>query len=139
VLCASGNGHHLFIFTRDVYPIPEWMVLLRQVCEWIGTPIIVEILLARYPVERKGTRNNIVMQLIGDLIDKFRREAAEQIVREHYRRYEHNIRSSLDEHLRAFGTAWKLMRQKLVDSLLPVERRIFNALVTEHQREGLWA
>jgi hypothetical protein len=28
------------------------------------------------------------------------------------------------------------MRQKLVDSLLPAERRIFNPLVTEHQREG---
>ena len=76
------------------------------------------------------------MELIGDLIHKFGREASELIVKEHYRRYEHNIRSSLDMHVQAFSMAWKLMRQKLVDSLLPAQRRIFNALVTEHQREG---
>src|SRR5438128_3625063 len=27
VLCASGNGYHLFIFTRELYPVGEWIVL----------------------------------------------------------------------------------------------------------------
>src|SRR5262249_44107775 len=52
--------------------------------------------------------------------------------------YEHNIRSALDEHLRSFGRAWELMRQKLIDSLLTAEVPIFNALATEHQREGFF-
>ena len=39
VLCASGNGYHLFIFTRELYAIGEWIVLLRQVCNWLGAPI----------------------------------------------------------------------------------------------------
>jgi hypothetical protein len=104
----------------------------------VSTKPIVEALLARYPVERKGSRNNVLMQLNDDLAHKFGREASERIVREHYRRYEHNIRSSLDEHLRAFATAWKLMCQKFVDSLLPAELRVFNRLATEHQREGFF-
>jgi hypothetical protein len=228
VLCASGNGYHLFIFTRELYPVGEWIVLLKQVCQWIGAPIadgvcelfpneraesqrvgrgirapgtfnpktgtpslieaetikpllktlprtwnagigkvtilaqgktdalslhkstncyflttysvstqpIVEALLARYPIERIGTRNNVLMELIGDLIHKFGREAAERIITEHYRRYEKHIRSSIGEHIHAFGTAWDSMRQKLVGSLLPAEEEIFNALRSEHQREG---
>jgi hypothetical protein len=39
VLCASGNGYHLFIFTRELYPVSQWIVLLKQACEWIGAPI----------------------------------------------------------------------------------------------------
>ena len=84
----------------------------------VSTKPIVENLLARFPIERKGT--------------------SERIVREHYCRYEHNIRSSLNEQIRAFVKAWELMRQKLINSLLPAEERIFNALATEHQREGFF-
>jgi hypothetical protein len=39
ILCASGNGYHLFIFTRELFPIGQWIVLLKQACEWIGVPI----------------------------------------------------------------------------------------------------
>jgi hypothetical protein len=39
VLCASGNGYHLFIFTRELHPVSEWIVLLKQVCDWLGAPI----------------------------------------------------------------------------------------------------
>jgi hypothetical protein len=39
ILCASGNGYHLFIYTRELHPISKWIVLLKQVCEWIGVPI----------------------------------------------------------------------------------------------------
>ena len=101
-----------------------------------STKPIVETLLARYPIERKGTRNNVLMQLIGDLIHKFGREASERIVEEHYRRYQPNIGSSLAEHRRDFATAWEGMRKKILDSFSPAEQQAFNALASEHQREG---
>ena len=228
ILCASGNGYHLFIYTRELHPVGKWIVLLKTVCEWIGAPIadgaceifpneraesqrtgkgirapgtlnpknntfslieaetvtplletlprtwtlgvgkpnralprnkgalslhkstntyfltinagstkpLVESLLARYPIERKGTRNGVLMELVGDLIHKFGREAAERIAEEHYRRNQQNVSSSLDEHLREFATAWDGMRKKLVDSLSSEEQQAFNALGSEHQREG---
>jgi hypothetical protein len=101
-----------------------------------STEPIVEALLARYPVNRKGTRNGVLMHLIGDLIHMFGREAAERIVEEHYRRNQQNVRSSLDEHLREFTTGWDGMRKKIVNSLSPDEQQAFNALSSEHQREG---
>jgi hypothetical protein len=76
------------------------------------------------------------MQLIGDLIHKFGCEAAERIVKEHYRQNQENVGSSLDEHLKEFATAWDGMRKKLVDSLSPEERLKFDMLGSEHQREG---
>jgi hypothetical protein len=228
ILCASGNGYHLFIYTREFYPVAQWIVLLKQVCEWIGAPIadgtceifpneraesqrtgkgirapgtwnpknntfslieaetvtplletlprpwtlgvgkvthalprnntalslhkstntyfltthtgstkpLVEALLACYEIKEKGTRNSVLMQMIGDLAHKFGREAAERIVEEHYRRNQGNVRSSLEEHRREFATAWDGMRKKLVDSLSPEEQQAFNALSSEHQREG---
>jgi hypothetical protein len=228
ILCASGNGYHLFIYSRELCPVGEWIVFLKQVCALIGVPIadgkceifpneraesqrtgkgirapgtwnpknnafslieaetvtplldtlprtwssgvgkvtralprnstplslhkstntyfltihsgstepIVEALLARYPVKQKGTRNGVLMRLIGDLIHMFGREAAERIVEEHYRRNRQNIRSSLGDHLREFATAWDGMRKKLVDSFSPEEQQAFNTLSSDHQREG---
>jgi len=228
ILCASGNGYHLFIYSHQFYPVAQWIVLLKQVCEWIGAPIadgtceifpneraelqrtgkgirapgtwnpksdsfslieaetvtplletlprtwtlgvgkvtralprnnaalslykstniyfltthsgstepLVESLLASYVIKEKGTRNGVLMQLIGDLIHKFGRETAERIVDEHYRRNQGNIRSSLEEHRREFATAWDGLRKKLVNSLSPEECQKFNALGSEHQREG---
>lgn len=230
ILCASGNGYHLFIYTRELYPVGQWIVLLKQVCEWIGAPIrdgvceifpneraesqrtgkgirapgtwnpkndtfslieaetvrplldtlprtsnfsvekviralprndtslslqkrtntyfltthsgstepLVEGLLTRHPVHQKGTRNGVLMQLIGDLVHMFGREAAELIVREHYRRNGENIRSSLDEHLREFATAWDGMSKKLVRGLITTEKQQFDSLNSEHQREGFF-
>ena len=97
---------------------------------------IVESLLARYPIKRKGTRNNVLMQLVGELIHKFGREAAGRIIEEHYRRNQENIGSTLDDHRREFATAWEGMRKKLVDSFSATEQQAFNALASEHQREG---
>ena len=42
----------------------------------------------------------------------------------------------ISEHLREFATAWEGMRKKLVDSLSTEEQQAFNALGSEHQREG---
>ncbi len=97
---------------------------------------IVEAILARYPVERKGARNNVLMQLIGDLVHKFGGEAAELIAREHYARYQQNIGTPLNEHMRMFAKAWELMCKKIVDSLSPTQRSRFDALGSDHQRKG---
>jgi hypothetical protein len=97
---------------------------------------MVEELLACYPVKQKGTRNSILMQLIGNLAHKFGGEAAERIVKEHYERNRENIRSALDDHLREFATAWGGLRAKIVASLSPEERQKYDELGSEHQREG---
>jgi hypothetical protein len=39
ILCPSGNGYHLFIYSRELYPVSQWIPLLKTVCEWIGVPI----------------------------------------------------------------------------------------------------
>jgi hypothetical protein len=101
-----------------------------------STEPLVENLLARYPINQKGMRNGVLMQLVGDLIHMFGREAAERIVEEHYRRNQQNIRSPLDEHLREFATAWDGMRKKLVESFSPEEQQAFHALASEHRCEG---
>ena len=42
----------------------------------------------------------------------------------------------LDEHLRDFATAWKGMREKIKAEFSVEERQKFDALNTEHQRDG---
>src|SRR5439155_16261703 len=36
---SGGGGFHLFIFQRDLQPIGEWILLLKQVCHAIGAEI----------------------------------------------------------------------------------------------------
>lgn len=228
VLCTSGNGYHLFAYARELCPVGEWIVLLKQVCEQIGVRIsdgvceifpneraesqptgkgirapgtwnpksdrfslivaetvasllqtlprtwslgvgkvngasprkttalalhkrtntyflsthsgstepLVERLLARYPVTEKGERNSVLMHLIGDLIHMFGREAAQRIAEEQYRRNQQNIGSSLDEHRREFAAAWDGMCKKIIGSLSAEERQKYDALNSDHQREG---
>jgi len=223
ILCASGNGYHLFIYTRELHPVSRWIVLLKQACEWIGVPVtdgtceifpneraeshrvgkgirapgtlnpktgtvslieaatikplletlprtwsngvgkvtcarlgnsntlslqkstntyslstrpLIEGLLLHYPVQRKGTRNGILMNLIGDLVHKFGREISQRIVKEHYERYQGQIGTPLDEHMRDFTTGWNGLVSKIVESLSPAEANRFDTLRSEHQREG---
>jgi hypothetical protein len=92
--------------------------------------------LLRYPIKQKGTRHNVLVQLVGNLSNKFGREGAQRIVEEHYQLNQQNVRSTLDEHLREFAAAWDGMRKKLATELSPSEREAFDRLKTEHQREG---
>jgi hypothetical protein len=39
VLCTSGDGWHLFVFTVDFHPVAKWSLLLRNVADLIGAPI----------------------------------------------------------------------------------------------------
>jgi hypothetical protein len=228
ILCASGNGYHLFIYTREFYPVRQWILLLKQTCEWIGAPIAagsceifpgehalsqrtgnairapgtwnpktgkpslieaetvtgcflpslprmrsvgvgklprvlprnntevslhrevnnysyyyslttdkeIKNILSRHPIEQTGTRNGVLVKLIGELIYKFGRDAAQRIAEELYRLNQPNIRSTPEEHLSEFATAWESMRREILASLSPEERQKFDELKSEHQREG---
>src|SRR4029077_20724921 len=82
----------------------------------LSTKPEVEKILARYPITQKGTRHNVLVQLVGHLINKFGRDAAQRIIEEHYRRNQENIGSTLDEHLREFAAAWDGMHELVVKS-----------------------
>ena len=229
ILCASGNGYHLFICTLELYPVGEWIVLLKQVCEWIGAPIadgvceifpneraesqrtgkgirapgtwnpksdtfslieaetvrplletlpkpsiscvgkvnrallrnnkalslqrststyslstepLIEDVIRRHPITRKGTRNSVLMKLIGDLAHKFGREKSREIVERHYQTYEANTATPLEEHMRQFEIAWAGEIGKIRDRFAFSEKAIYDQLRTDHQREAFriaWA
>ena len=113
--------------STDNYFLTQWA---------LSTKPEVEKILARYPITQKGTRHNVLVQLVGHLINKFGRETAQRIIEEHYGRNRENIGSTQDEHIREFAAAWEGMRKTLVDRLGPQERQKFEALETDRQREG---
>jgi hypothetical protein len=227
-LCTSGNGFHLFIIARELYPVGQWIVLLKQVCDAIGatitdgacelfpneragshrvgkairgpgtwnpktrtcsmieaetvTPLLetlprkwtrscvgklpraiprnntevslhrevnnfsfyspstekkIKNILARYPITQKGTRNGVMVKLIGELIYKFGREAVQRIAEEFYRLNQQNIQSTLEEHLGEFATAWASMLREVLASFSQKEQEAFARLEkSENQREG---
>ena len=96
--------------------------------------------MARYRIARKGTRHDVLVQLVGHLINKFGRETAQRIVEEHFCRNRENIGSTLDEHLFEFAVALDGMHELVVKSFSPAEQRAFNSLGTgprnKHQREA---
>ncbi len=224
VLCTSGGGgFHLFAFTSERYPVSQWILLLKHVCDWIGaemapgvceifpnekaesqrvgkgirapgtfnpknnsyslieadtakgliellpctwlggvgkattaaarngatvslhkstntyslsTEAIIESLIIRYPINQLGTRNGVLMKIVGELVHKFGRVVSERIVIGHYNRYQSNVRTPLEEHLREFGAAWEGLVEKIVNSITPAEKEKYNSLRSEHQQEG---
>lgn len=144
-----GRCFHLFIITRELRALPRnnAEVSLHKstdnyfLTQWaLSTKPEVEKILARYPITQKRTRHNVLVQLVGHLINKFGREAAQRIVEEHFCRNRENIRSTLDEHLFEFAAAWDGMHDLVVKSFSPAEQRAFNSLGTgprsKHQREA---
>lgn len=224
VLCSSGGGgFHLFIYTREYYPVGDWIVLLKQVCAFIGAPIedgVCEILpneraesqrcgkgirapgtlnpksgtnslieietlrplldslprswkprvgkvncysprkdallslhkrtkyyssstaglieqeMAKFPIERVGTRNGVLTRLVGNLFFKFGREVSQKIIEEHYNRYRANLRTDIEDHLREFGIAWSGFAKKVVESLPRESQSVYEQLTTDARREG---
>jgi hypothetical protein len=50
---SGGGGWHLFLFTENFHPCEEWTLLMRQVADFLGTPIqkgTLEI----FPTESRG-------------------------------------------------------------------------------------
>jgi hypothetical protein len=99
---------------------------------------LIEQVLAKYPITRKGTRNGILVKLIGELFRKFGHALSEQIVKQHYYAHEGNVRTGLSEHLREFRQAWKVFQKKDLLGLSHSERERFDKLQTEPQREAFF-
>ena len=97
---------------------------------------LIQDILAKYPIKAKSTRNGILVKLVGELIHKFGRQLSERIIRQHYDLYKENITTSLKEHMREFTAAWDSFLNKAINSLSESERRIFDELNTEPQREA---
>ena len=103
-----------------------------------STQKLIEEVLAKYPITRKGTRNGILAKLVGELFRKFGYVLSEHIVRQHYCANDGNVRTGLAEHLREFGQAWKSFRKKELARLSHSERERFDKLQTEPQREAFF-
>jgi DNA-binding MarR family transcriptional regulator len=61
---------------------------------------------------------------------------SEQIIRQHYELNDKNVATPLKEHLREFAAAWDLFLNTAIKSLSASERRIFDQLNTDPQREA---
>src|SRR6516162_2173974 len=82
------------------------------------------------------------MKVIGDLVHKFGYHKAREIAERHYRTYEANIRTPLEEHMKEFHRAWLGAVAKIRERFSPSENEIYDQLRTDHQREGfriIWA
>jgi hypothetical protein len=101
-----------------------------------STGKLIEDILAKHPIKAKSTRNGVLMQLIGELFHKFGRQLSKRIVRHHYDLNKENVTTSLKEHMREFTGGWESVLNKSIKSLSQSERRIFDQLNTEPQREG---
>jgi hypothetical protein len=103
-----------------------------------STQRLIEEVLAKYPIVKKGTRNGILTKLVGELFRKFGFALSEQIVRQHYCAHDGNVRTGLAEHLREFQQAWESFRKKELARLSQSERERFDKLQTEPQREAFF-
>jgi hypothetical protein len=101
-----------------------------------STERLIEQTIAKYPIEAKSIRNGILVKLAGELFHKFGRQLSERIVRQHYDLHRENVRTPLKEHMREFTDAWDSFLNKAIKSLSALERRIFDQLNTDPQREG---
>jgi len=101
-----------------------------------STERLIEEAIGKHPIKAKSTRNGILLKLAGELFHKFGRQLSERIVRQHYQLYEREVTTPLNEHMREFATAWNSFLAKTIKSLCPSERRIFDQLSTEPQREA---
>jgi hypothetical protein len=101
-----------------------------------STGKLIQDILAKHPIKAKGTRNGVLMTMMGELFHKFGRQLAERIIREHYDAYKNNVTTPLKEHLQQFRDAWDNFLDKAITSLPQTDRRIFEHLKTEAQREA---
>jgi hypothetical protein len=103
-----------------------------------STERLIEQVLAKYPITKKGTRNGILAKLVGELFRKFGHAVSEQIVKQHYSAHASNIRTDLAEHLREFKQVWESFRKKELARLSHSERERFDKLQTDQQREAFF-
>jgi len=102
----------------------------------LSTQRLIDEVLAKYPITKKGTRHGVLMQLIGELSHKFGLQLSEQIVAQHYEMYCDNVTTGRDDHMFKFRNAWKSFRKEKIKQMTDSERIKFDMLNTEPQREA---
>jgi len=102
----------------------------------LSTPSLIDKVLAKYPITRKGTRHGVLVKLAGELFHKFGFQLSEQIVAQHYELYRQNVGTGLDDHMREFCNAWKSFHKKKIKQMSDPGRVLFDKLQTEPQREA---
>ena len=101
-----------------------------------STQRLIDEVLAKYPITKKGTRHGILVKPIGELSHKFGFGLSEQIVSQHYEMYRDNVTTGRDDHMREFRNAWKSFRKEKIKQMTDSERIKFDKLKTEPQREA---
>jgi hypothetical protein len=103
----------------------------------LSTQRLIDEVVAKYPITKKGTRHGILVKLIGELSHKFGFGLSEQIVAQHYERYRDNVTTGRDDHMREFRNAWRSFCKEKINQMTDSERIKFDKLKTEPQREAL--
>jgi hypothetical protein len=101
-----------------------------------STQRLIDEVLAKYPITKRGTRNGVLAKLTGELYHKFGLELSERIVAQHYELYRDKVSTGRDDHMREFRNAWKSFRGKKEKEMTGSERVLFDKLQTEPQREA---
>jgi hypothetical protein len=101
-----------------------------------STGKLIEGVILKHPINARSTRNGVLVRLAGECFHKFGWQLSERVIREHFERNKGNTTTPLGEHMREFSAAWQSFREKAARSLSQSERRIFEVLNTEPQREG---
>jgi hypothetical protein len=101
-----------------------------------STQRLIDEVVAKYPITKRGTRHGVLVKLIGELSHKFGLQLSERIVEKHYELYRENVSTGLDDHMREFRNAWRSFRKEKINQLTDAERVLFDKLQTEPQREA---
>lgn len=101
-----------------------------------STGRLIDQIIKKHPIEKKSTRNGVLLKLVGELFHKFGRTLSEQIVGRHYELYQQNITTPRKDHMREFVAAWQSILDKNIKGFSGSEHCIFEQLNSEPQREA---
>ena len=101
-----------------------------------STQRLIDDVLSKYPITKKGTRHGVLVKLTGELFHKFGFQLSERIVAQHHELYRDNVTTGRDDHMREFRNAWRSFRGKKEKEMTRSERILFDKLQTEPQREA---
>jgi hypothetical protein len=102
----------------------------------LSTQRLIDEVLTKYPITKKGTRHGVLVKLIGELSHKFGLQLSDRIVEKHYELYRDNVTTGRDDHMREFRNAWKSFHKEKIKQMTGSERIKFDKLKTEPQREA---
>jgi TOTE conflict system, Archaeo-Eukaryotic Primase domain len=101
-----------------------------------STQRLIDEVLAKHPITRRGVRNGVLLKLTGELFHKFGFKLSERVAAQHYELYQGSVTTSSVDHMREFRDAWRSIRAKEERRLTDSERGVFAKLQTEPQREA---